>query len=151
MVAVRPTRRQDAPRLFAIWRGAVLATHHFLAAEDFAEIERLVAEEYLPSARLWVAVDGDDRPVGFMGLSGSHVDSLFVDPGLHGSGIGRALLERAAAANPTLTVDVNEQNAAAVGFYERLGFRRVARSPLDGGGRPYPLLHLRMDRAAPRS
>ncbi len=148
MVTVRPSRLQDAPRLFAIWRGAVLATHHFLA-EDFAEIARLVAEEYLPSARLWVAVDEDDRPVGFMGLSGSHVDSLFVDPELRGSGIGRTLVGHAAASSPTLTVDVNEQNAAAVGFYERLGFRRVGRSPLDGDGRPYPLLHLRMDRAGP--
>jgi putative acetyltransferase len=38
---------------------------------------------------------------------------------------------------------VNEQNAAALGFYEALGFEVVARSPLDDTGRPYPLLHMR--------
>jgi putative acetyltransferase len=47
-----------------------------------------------------------------------------------------------------LTVDVNEQNAAARGFYEALGFDVVARSLLDETGRPYPILHMR--REAPR-
>jgi putative acetyltransferase len=40
-------------------------------------------------------------------------------------------------------VDVNEQNPAAVGFYEALGFVVVSRSPVDGDGRPFPLLHMR--------
>jgi putative acetyltransferase len=42
-----------------------------------------------------------------------------------------------------LTVDVNEQNPAAVGFYEAVGFVVVGRSPLDDAGRPFPLLHMR--------
>jgi putative acetyltransferase len=41
-----------------------------------------------------------------------------------------------------MTTDVNEQNAQAVGFYEHMGFTRTGRSPLDGQGRPYPLIHL---------
>jgi putative acetyltransferase len=44
-----------------------------------------------------------------------------------------------------LTVDVNEQNAAARGFYAALGFDVVARSPLDETGRPYPILHMRRE------
>ncbi len=40
-------------------------------------------------------------------------------------------------------VDVNEQNTQALDFYLRRGFHVVGRSPLDGQGRPYPLLHLR--------
>ncbi|HKB39870.1 MAG TPA: hypothetical protein VKD72_25770, partial [Gemmataceae bacterium] len=46
-----------------------------------------------------------------------------------------------------LTVDVNEQNAAARGFYEACGFVVEGRSELDDQGRPYPLLHMRL--AAP--
>jgi putative acetyltransferase len=42
---------------------------------------------------------------------------------------------------------VNEQNPAAVGFYEALGFTVRGRSPVDGEGRPFPLLH--MHRPAP--
>ena len=41
-------------------------------------------------------------------------------------------------------VDVNEQNPQALGFYRHLGFEQVGRSPLDGQGRPFPLLHLRL-------
>ncbi|MGY0625916.1 MAG: GNAT family N-acetyltransferase, partial [Paraglaciecola chathamensis] len=39
-------------------------------------------------------------------------------------------------------VDVNEQNPKALGFYQRIGFKVVGRSELDGQGKPYPLLHL---------
>jgi putative acetyltransferase len=38
---------------------------------------------------------------------------------------------------------VNEQNRSALAFYEHLGFERTGRSPVDGQGRPYPLIHLR--------
>ena len=42
-----------------------------------------------------------------------------------------------------LTVDVNEQNPAAVRFYEACGFVVEGRSELDSSGRPFPLLHMR--------
>ena len=133
-------------RLFRIWRSAVAATHHFLTADHFADIERLVENDYLPTAHLWVAADEAHRPLGFMGLTGSNIDALFVDPDRHGQGIGRALVEHARSiAGGSLTVDVNEQNQSGAGFYERLGFRRTGRSPLDDQGRPYPLLHLMLD------
>jgi hypothetical protein len=41
-------------------------------------------------------------------------------------------------------VDVNEQNGQAVGFYLRMGFATEGRSELDGMGKPYPLLHMRL-------
>ena len=43
----------------------------------------------------------------------------------------------------SLTVDVNEQNPAALQFYRANGFTVTGRSALDAGGRPFPLLHLR--------
>ncbi|TMD66902.1 MAG: GNAT family N-acetyltransferase [Chloroflexi bacterium] len=42
------------------------------------------------------------------------------------------------------TVDVNEQNDQALGFYLRMGFVVVGRSELDSNGKPYPLLHMRL-------
>lgn len=42
-----------------------------------------------------------------------------------------------------LLVDVNEQNPDAVRFYEAVGFEVFGRSETDGGGRPFPLLHMR--------
>ncbi len=135
---------RDGERVVRIWRDAVDATHDFLLPEDRAAIDVQV-QEFLPGAALWLAVDGHDRAIGFMGLSGSHMDSLFIDPACRGSGIGRRLVEHASALHPVLTTDVNEQNGQAVGFYERLGFVRTGRSPTDDQGRPYPLVHLMRD------
>jgi putative acetyltransferase len=91
-----------------------------------------------------VAADTAGRPLGFMGMTGSHVDSLFIAPERRGTGLGTALMDHALkTAGLPLTVDVNEQNPQAVGFYERLGFEPFERSPLDDAGRPYPILHMR--------
>ncbi|MNN83835.1 putative N-acetyltransferase YjaB [compost metagenome] len=43
-------------------------------------------------------------------------------------------------------LDVNEQNAQALGFYLHQGFEVVGRSETDGMGQPYPLLHMRLIR-----
>lgn len=69
---------------------------------------------------------------------------LFVDPDSHGQGIGKRLLADAVTRLGAQAVDVNEQNPRALGFYLGQGFRVECRSPLDDGGRPFPLLHLRL-------
>ena len=143
MITLRPSNVADVPALVDVWRRAVRATHHFLSQADFQEIERIVAELYLPNADLMVAVNGDGRPLGFMGMTGSHIDSLFIDPACHGKGLGRRMVEHAAGKCGALTVDVNEQNEQAVGFYLKMGFIQTGRAPTDDDGRPYPLLHMR--------
>ena len=97
----------------------------------------------LPSAPLWLAVDARDQAIGFMLLDGAHMEALFIDPAVRGTGVGRALVSHALGLHNSITTDVNEQNAQAVGFYERLGFVATGRSDRDGQGRPYPLVHLR--------
>ncbi len=37
--------------------------------------------------------------------------------------------------------DVNEQNPKAIEFYEKVGFRKVGRSELDGRVNPFSLIH----------
>lgn len=67
---------------------------------------------------------------------------LFVSDAARGKGIGTALLTDVIAGHRVTTVDVNEQNSGALGFYLSHGFVRIGRSELDGDGRPYPILHL---------
>lgn len=141
---IRLSRFDEQARLFEIWRDAVAATHGFLAPEDFDFYAKLVKNEMLPTGEFWVAADEAGRPLGFLQIVGSKVEALFVDPKLHRRGIGRALMDHARQINSKLQLDVSEQNPDGVAFYESLGFRRVGRSPLDGAGRPYPLLHMEL-------
>ncbi|MCW0136704.1 acetyltransferase [Escherichia coli] len=113
----------------------------FLSAEYRVELEELV-RSFLPEAPLWVAVNERDRPVGFMLLSGQHMDALFIDPDVRGCGVGRMLVEHALSMAPELTTNVNEQNKQAVGFYKKMGFKVTGRSEVDDLGKPYPLLNL---------
>lgn len=137
----RPSRPSDTGDLFAVWQASVKATHDFVTEADLAAIAVQVREHYLPTAALQVAVDAHDRPVGFMGMTGRAIDSLFIAPEWRGQGLGRAFIDRADAQEVT----VNSQNTQAVGFYEKLGFRVFASAPLDDEGRPYPVLRLRRD------
>ncbi|WP_313204287.1 acetyltransferase [Stenotrophomonas sp.] len=142
MNTLRPSRASDGDAVVDLWRRAVDATHDFLSAEDRRAIDAEVAG-FLPQAPLLLAVDADDRPQGFMLIDGSHMEALFIDPEVHGQGIGRQLVEHALAQHSTLTTDVNAQNAQALGFYLRMGFVETGRSEVDSQGRPYPLIHLR--------
>lgn len=143
-VHIRKSNWKDTGVLMDIWRRSVRATHHFLSEADFLEIESLLEDHYFPMVSVLVAVNTHLQPVGFMGMSGKHIDALFVDPNFKGQGIGSGLIRHALKDAKEITVDVNEQNEAAVGFYAHFGFQRTGRSELDGQGKPYPLIHLRL-------
>lgn len=142
MWQLRNSREDDGPRVVEIWRRSVDASHDFLSRQDRVEIEQMV-RDFLPKSPLVLAIDEAGCAVGFMLLSGSHMDALFIDPEFWGKGVGQTLVSHAVAQHPVLTTDVNEQNVQAVRFYNGMGFVETGRSPLDGQGRPYPLIHLR--------
>ncbi|MFZ5937296.1 acetyltransferase [Pseudomonas sp. HS6-2] len=139
---IRQALAADHPRLLDIWLRAVRATHQFLQASDIDALLPQLRDVYLHAVELWVAVDTEDKPLGFIGLNENHVEMLFIDPDLRGQGIGPELLDFCRRSRDTLSVDVNEQNPQAVGFYLHYGFVQTGRSPLDGEGRPFPLLHM---------
>ncbi|MFC5696904.1 GNAT family N-acetyltransferase [Pseudomonas sp. GCM10022186] len=131
----------DRQRLVEVWEDAVRATHHFFGEDDIQFFKPLVRDAYLDSMRLACLRDAAGRIAGFIGTTGDRVDMLFVDPAQHGRGIGRALLEHALACGAR-TVDVNEQNPQAVGFFLRMGFVQAGRSEVDALGKEFPILHL---------
>ncbi|MEN5275567.1 acetyltransferase [Brucella sp. TWI432] len=143
MIHIRKSTPADAPALTAIWRASVLATHDFLSREDFDEIEKLVGEQYLPNVEVDV-IEDEGKPVGFMGMTDNNIDSLFISPDQRGKGIGKHMITHAKKRG-TLTVDVNEQNTQGLGFYRHVGFVETGRSETDDQGRPYPLLHLKLE------
>ena len=141
-MTIRRGTRDDVPRALQIWRDAVDATHGFLTPEHRAEIDVMVAEQFLPNADLWLATDEAGRPVGFLVMDGVMIDALFVDPAVHGQGYGTRLLSKALELSPYATVDASEQATNALPFYLSRGFRVVGRSETDPQGSPYPLIHL---------
>jgi putative acetyltransferase len=140
-MTIRKREPPDNPALLALWRRSVTATHEFLTEDDIRDIEPDVRTT-LPALEVWICASGDGIPVGFMGLNGSRVEMLFVEPACRGQGIGVRLLDHARLLRGALTLDVNEQNPQAHGFYLRYGFRETGRSATDAAGRLFPLIHM---------
>ncbi len=146
---IRRSSGEDHEVLLAIWLASVRWTHHFLSVPQIRTLQPMV-RNYLerPGHVLWVLCDGT-LPIGFMGLDGSTVQSLFVLPERMRRGGGRALLAHARTlTSGPLIVDVNEQNVDAMAFYRASGFSIVGRSENDDQGRPYPIVHMRQSSAS---
>ncbi|WP_233512572.1 GNAT family N-acetyltransferase [Micromonospora deserti] len=136
---IRPARPEDVP--------AVVAMVHELAAYERAADQCLLTGEQLtaalfgPAPALYghVAVDADDRPVGFAlwflnfstwaGVHGIYLEDLYVRPAARGTGAGRLLLATLAA----MCVERGYQRLEwwminwnpAAGFYASIGARKM--------------------------
>jgi putative acetyltransferase len=99
MIAIRRSNNSDGERIVEIWRDAVDATHSFLKIEDRAALDELVSG-FLPGAPSWLAVDGKNRPVAFMLINAGHMDALFVDPAVRGTGVGATLVRHGISLHP---------------------------------------------------
>lgn len=145
LTMIVPYQAHDHDKLVDIWHRAVVQTHSFLTEADIEFYYELVRNGALQEVEIWVELNEDHEPVGFIGIDGSKIEMLFVDPNYHGRGVGRRLIKHVETLKGgDLRVDVNEQNIGACGFYERLGFVQIGRSELDSSGRPFPLLHLEL-------
>ncbi|HIY84053.1 MAG TPA: GNAT family N-acetyltransferase [Candidatus Rubneribacter avistercoris] len=133
--------------LVDVWERSVRATHGFLSEDDVAGLRPEVGPGVAGVSELAVARGEDGAPIGFAGVQDGKLEMLFVAPESRGRGVGSALLAHAVERFGARTLDVNEQNPQAVGFYEHEGFAVEGRSPVDGAGRPWPLLHMRLQRA----
>ncbi|MGO4696113.1 acetyltransferase [Paenibacillus sp. 2TAB26] len=142
-----PYQENDHDKLVDIWYQAVRHTHTFLTDKDIAFYHQMLQNGALKEVEIWVEVNENKVPTGFIGLDGTKIEMLFVHPDNHGRGIGSRLIKHAEALKgSSLQVDVNEQNEGAFTFYKRYGFVQQGRSELDSSGRPFPILHLVLKR-----
>lgn len=140
------TGKSDYSTLIEIWEASVRSTHDFLQEEDIVNLKPFILEQYFDSVDLICAKDEDGKIHGFCGVLNRNIEMLFITPESRGSGVGTFLTKYAIENLGATKVDVNEQNLQALGFYKHLGFTVVGRSPLDGQGKPYPLLHMELDK-----
>ena len=144
IVSVAPA---EFERLTEIWEASVRATHHFLGEADIVQLRPRVRHDYLPMVELRACKNAAAGIEGFVGVADGKIEMLFIAPESRGRGVGKKLLACALDTLGATEVDVNEQNPQATGFYLHQGFEIVGRSPLDGQGNPFPLLHLRLQAA----
>jgi putative acetyltransferase len=131
------------PQLLQVWEASVRATHHFLNEADIEHYKPLILNEYFDQLNLYYTT-AEAQLTGFMGMSGNHIQLLFIHPSARRQGIGTAFIDFAKATFPQLTVDVNEQNTQAVNFYKKLGFETIGLTEMDSAGKPFPVLTMKL-------
>ncbi|MEP2023769.1 MAG: GNAT family N-acetyltransferase [Reichenbachiella sp.] len=141
MYSINPLNKEDYEEMITVWEASVRATHDFLPEARILELKPLILDQYFDMVLLY-GVKNDGLLLGFLGIHEIDIEMLFIDPKARGTGVGKTLLLYAIEELNCSKVDVNEQNQQAVDFYLYMGFQIVGRSPLDGQGQPYPLLHL---------
>ena len=117
----RPARAGDLHALTAIFLAA-RGPMTYLPQETEARVRPWMRDSVMEGCEVLVAKTGD-RPVGFLALSGTEINHLYVDPSHQSHGIGSALIARAKQMRPTgLSLYVFEPNLGAIRFYDRHGF-----------------------------
>ena len=132
-VSIRAARRDDLALLIEIERASGERFRSLgmdlVADDDPGSVAELLP--YAESGRAFVSVDANDRPVGYLVLDvvdrAAHVEQVSVHPDYARQGIGRALIERAAAwarshGLDALTLTTYVEVPWNGPYYERLGF-----------------------------
>ena len=136
--ALRTYRAEDEEAAIELWQ---LTWQQAYPSIDFtarvAWWRERWRDELVPNASIIVAEQADTL-VGFVTLDGSgYLDQLVVKPDYWGSKLASALVDETKRLSPDgVTLEVNKDNARAIRFYERNGFRRAGEDVNPTSGRP---------------
>jgi putative acetyltransferase len=135
---LRPYRDSDEGSTIALW---LRSWQRAYPSIDFAGRLNWWRErwrnELVPAATIVVAERAASL-AGFVTIDASgYLDQLVVDPDHWGSALGDTLVERAKDIAPDgITLLVNADNARAIAFYKRNGFRHTHDAVNQASGRP---------------
>ena len=123
---IREYRATDLDPILEVWRRATVIAHPFQTEDELDRDEALIRGELIQQTETWIAeLDGDT--VGFLSLIGTRIVAVFIEPALHRSGVGSALIAHVNERHGPLTVEVFESNERGIAFYRRNGFEHRVR------------------------
>ena len=133
-----PARPRDAGALARILAGWARETAWMPEVPRDAKgyLARLIRKYDVLTLRDWRG------PQGFLAREGEMIHALYLRPRVRGRGFGKALLDRAKAESPRLTLWAFQANAKARRFYAREGFSEVEET--DGAGNDEKLPDVRL-------
>lgn len=121
---IRTYQITDTDAILDAWLQASKIAHPFLSA-DFIEQEKdNIRNIYLPNTQTWV-YEQEERVIGFISMIQNEVGAIFLQPGFHGQGIGKQLMDYVADRYEELEVEVFEKNTIGRAFYDRYGFLKM--------------------------
>lgn len=130
---IRRARAGEADALTALARRAKAHWGYPPALLERFAADLVLGESAIAGDEVWV-LDGDAGPIGFHRVvigEPAVLEDLWVEPAAIGAGHGRRLWRHAAAVARMAGATAIELDADpnAVGFYERMGARRVGDTP----------------------
>ncbi|MGB3492649.1 MAG: GNAT family N-acetyltransferase [Elainellaceae cyanobacterium] len=146
---IREYRADDLGGIMSSWEHANELAHSFLPKEFVDQVRNDIPNLYLPNAETWVA-DYDGTILGFIALIGNEIGAIFVEPESHGTGIGRALVDKAQELRGDLEVEVFELKAIGRKFYSKYGFKLMSESIHEDTGNKVLRLKLTANKAIQR-
>ncbi len=128
---IRRASIEDAERIATLFRRS-FGTLDFLPTLHTADEDRAFIARVVTKQEVWVW-EADDRVLGFIALEERMLNHIYVEPAMHGRGIGSALFAHAQARRPEgFRFWVFQRNENARRFYDRRGARVVELT--DGSG-----------------
>lgn len=147
IVIIRPAGPGDLADIAALWNPVIRDTTVTFSSEEKTEagLAAMIAERRAAGRDFFLARDGDGL-IGFAtyaqfrggsGYAHAMEHTIILAERAWGRGVGRALVSRIedharAGGAHTLFAGVSGENAAGIGFHDRLGFRTVAVIPEAG-------------------
>lgn len=142
---LRPARARERAHLDDICFRAKAHWGYDSAFMESVRAQIRVSAEAIALARVWVAVDAADRPLGVtqvdrLDAASADLTLMFVAPEAMGMGLGRALFAQALVLARELRVRdlLIDADPGAVGFYTAMGATRIGAAPTGYQGRLLP-------------
>lgn len=125
---IRELRQADINKVADIWLDTNIRAHYFIPSQYWKSNFELV-KELLLQATVYVYEDNQEIQ-GFIGLSGEHIEGIFISAEKQSQGIGKMLLNYVKDKRNKLLLNVYQKNIRAISFYQKEGFE-VQDSGLD--------------------